>query len=132
MVDNADVMSRPRHPRRRCGLPAVAVVALDVLALATCRSGSPTPSRPAAPRRQQLPNAGGRAGLPASAPHWWVAATTNPTVLARPTVGANGRPVFDLSSADIEPQSTESSQFQSKEVARRSLTGGSVPILPVT
>lgn len=49
-----------------------------------------------------------------------------------PTVGAKGRPVFDLSSAGIDPQSTESSQFQSKQAACRSLTGGTVPILPVT
>jgi hypothetical protein len=46
-----------------------------------------------------------------------------------PTVGAKGRPVFDLSSAGIDPQSTDSSQFQSKEAACRSLVG-SVPNLP--
>ena len=49
-----------------------------------------------------------------------------------PTVGAKGGPVFDLSSAGIDPQSTESSQFQSKESECRSVTGGSTPILPVT
>jgi hypothetical protein len=49
-----------------------------------------------------------------------------------PTVGAKGRPVFDLSSAGIDPQSTQSSQFQAKEAECRSLTGGSVPNLPVT
>jgi hypothetical protein len=48
-----------------------------------------------------------------------------------PTVGAKGRPVFDLSGAGIDPQSTDSSQFQSKEAACRSLVG-SVPNLPVT
>jgi hypothetical protein len=49
-----------------------------------------------------------------------------------PTVGAKGRPVFDLSRAGIDPQSTDSSQFQSKEAECRSLVGGSVPNLPVT
>ena len=48
------------------------------------------------------------------------------------TVGAKGRPVFDLSGAGIDPQSTGSSQFQAKEAACRSLTGGAVPNLPIS
>jgi hypothetical protein len=49
-----------------------------------------------------------------------------------PTVGAKGRPVFDLSGAGIDPQSAESWPCLSKEAECRSLTGGSVPILRVT
>jgi hypothetical protein len=49
-----------------------------------------------------------------------------------PTVGAKGRPVFDLSGAGIDPQSANLSQFWSKEEECRRLVGGTVPILPVT
>jgi hypothetical protein len=49
-----------------------------------------------------------------------------------PTVGAKGRPVFDLSGAGIDPQSADSSQLRPKEEECRRLTGGSVPILPIT
>jgi hypothetical protein len=49
-----------------------------------------------------------------------------------PTIGAKGRPVFDISSAGIDPQSTGSSQFRSEDRECRSLIGGSVPNLPTT
>jgi len=49
-----------------------------------------------------------------------------------PTVGAKGRPVFDLSSAGIDPQSVDSSRFRSAAGKCRSLVGGSVPMLPST
>jgi hypothetical protein len=43
-----------------------------------------------------------------------------------------GRPVFDLSGAGIDPQSTDSPQFVSKDRECRRLHGGSVPSLPFT
>lgn len=49
-----------------------------------------------------------------------------------PNVGAKGRPVFDLSSAGIDPQSTNSSQFASEDRKCRRLVGGTVPTLPST
>jgi hypothetical protein len=49
-----------------------------------------------------------------------------------PTVGAKGRPVFDLSGAGIDPQSADSSRFLSREGECRRLVGGSVPNLPIT
>jgi hypothetical protein len=49
-----------------------------------------------------------------------------------PTVGAKGRPVFDLSGAGIDPQSAATPQFLSKEGDCRRVVGGSVPTLPST
>jgi hypothetical protein len=50
-----------------------------------------------------------------------------------PTISPKGgRPVFDLSGAGIDPQSTDSSQFRSKDLECRRLVGGSVPSLPTT
>jgi hypothetical protein len=50
-----------------------------------------------------------------------------------PSISAKGgRPVFDLSAADIDPQSTESSRFRSTDRECRHLGGGSVPSLPFT
>ena len=49
-----------------------------------------------------------------------------------PTVGAKGRPVFDLSHAGIDPDSTNTSQFRSNDRDCRRLIGGSVPTLPST
>ena len=49
-----------------------------------------------------------------------------------PTISAKGRPVFDLSGAGIDPKSTDSSQFRSKEAECRSQAGGSAPNLPST
>ena len=49
-----------------------------------------------------------------------------------PTVGAKGRPVFDLSGAGIDPQSANLSQFRSKQDECQRLIGGSVPSLPDT
>jgi hypothetical protein len=43
-----------------------------------------------------------------------------------------GRPVFDLGGAGIDPQSTDSPLFMSKDRECRRLIGGSVPILPYT
>jgi hypothetical protein len=43
-----------------------------------------------------------------------------------------GRPVFDLSGAGIDPRSTDSPQFVSKDRECRRLHGGSVPSLPFT
>jgi hypothetical protein len=53
-----------------------------------------------------------------------------------PTVSAKGRPVFDLSAAGLDPQSTayskDSSQFGSTDRTCRGMVGGSVPTLPYT
>lgn len=50
-----------------------------------------------------------------------------------PSIGAKGgRPVFDLSSAGIDVQSTDSPQFAAKERACRNIPGGPVPNLPFT
>ena len=43
-----------------------------------------------------------------------------------------GRPAFDLSSAGIDPQSTDSSPFVSTDSACRREIGGSVPTVPYT
>jgi hypothetical protein len=48
-----------------------------------------------------------------------------------PTIN-KGRPAFDLSNAGIDKQTTDSSQFESKDRECRRLTGGSVPKLPYT
>jgi hypothetical protein len=207
MVDSARVMSRPRHSRRRRGLPAVAVVATAVLALAACSSGgspSSTGGSPQAGAATNFPSAVAYSacmrsnGVPnfpdpdskgnppqADPQHLGVSSSAlqaaeqacqhllptsgslqqqtqqcllfgacPPTLLQQlltversyaqcirshglpnwpdPTVGAKGRPVFDLSSAGIAPQSTDSSQFRATEGECRSLVGGSVPILPFT
>jgi hypothetical protein len=206
MVDTARVMRRPRHPRL-CGLPAAAIVAAAVLAMAACSSGSSPSSTGVSPHAgaatnfrsvvaysacmrsngvPHFPDPDSKGNPPQADPqHLGVSSSqlqaaeqacqhllptggslqqqTQQCVLfgdcpqallqqlltaeqryaqcmrshgvpswPDPTVGAKGRPVFDLSSAGIDPQSTESSQFQSKEAECRSLTGGSVPILPVT
>jgi hypothetical protein len=50
-----------------------------------------------------------------------------------PSISAKGgRPVFDLSGAGIDTQSTDSPQFRSKDRECRLLTGGAVPSLPYT
>jgi hypothetical protein len=50
-----------------------------------------------------------------------------------PSISAKGgRPVFDLSAAGIDPQSTDSSWFRSTDRECRHLSGGSVPSLPFT
>jgi hypothetical protein len=50
-----------------------------------------------------------------------------------PSISAKGgRPVFDLSGAGIDTQSTDSPQFRSKERECRRLTGGDLPTLPYT
>jgi hypothetical protein len=49
-----------------------------------------------------------------------------------PTVGAKGRPVFDLTNAGIDPQATDSSQFRSKDLQCRRVVGSVVPTLPST
>jgi len=48
-----------------------------------------------------------------------------------PTV-AKGRPVFDLSSAGIDPQSTDSARLAAQDDECRRSIGGSVPRLPTT
>jgi hypothetical protein len=48
-----------------------------------------------------------------------------------PTIN-KGRPAFDLGSAGIDAQSTDSSQFMAKDDECRRLVGGSVPELPYT
>jgi len=54
------------------------------------------------------------------APNW-----PDPSISAK-----GGRPVFDLSAAGIDPQSTESSWFRSTDRECGRLGGGSVPTLP--
>jgi hypothetical protein len=49
MNDSTGVVRRPRHPLRRRGLPAAAVVATAVLALAACSSGGSPPSTGGSP-----------------------------------------------------------------------------------
>jgi hypothetical protein len=49
-----------------------------------------------------------------------------------PTIDSRGHPVFDLGSAGIDAQSTDSSQFRAKDDECRRLLGGSVPDLPYT
>ena len=50
-----------------------------------------------------------------------------------PSISAKGgRPVFDLGTAGIDTQFTDSPQFRSKDRECRRLTGGSVPSLPFT
>lgn len=50
-----------------------------------------------------------------------------------PTISAKGgRPVFDLSGAGIDPQSTDLPQLSSVDRECRQLIGGSVPRLPTT
>lgn len=48
-----------------------------------------------------------------------------------PTIG-KGRPVFDVSAAGIDPQSTSSSRFRAADGECRGVTGGSVPRLPTS
>jgi hypothetical protein len=50
-----------------------------------------------------------------------------------PTISRKGgRPVFDITSAGIDTQFTDSSQFRSKDLECRRQIGGSVPSLPTT
>jgi hypothetical protein len=50
-----------------------------------------------------------------------------------PTISAKGgRPVFDLTAAGIDPQSTDSPQLSSVDRECRQLIGGSIPRLPTT
>lgn len=204
MVDNARVRSRPR---RRHGLPAVAIVAAAVLALAACGSGGSPSSADGSPHAgaatnspsavaysacmrsngvPTFPDPDSKGNPPQADPQLLGVSSSRlqaaqtacqplypnngslqqqtqqcvstgdcPQTLLQqlltversyaqcmrshgvptwpdPTVGAKGRPVFDLSRAGIDPQSTDSSQFQAKEAECRSLVGGTVPNLPVT
>ena len=206
MLDSARVMRRPRHPRR-CGLPAAAIVATAILAMAACSSGGSPSSTSGSPHARgssssssavaysacmrsngvpNFPDPDSKGNPPQADPqHLGVSSSQlqaaeqacqhllptsgslqqqtqqcllfgdcPQTLLQQlliverryaqcmrshgvpdwpdPTVGAKGRPVFDLSSAGIDPQSVDSSQFRSMEGECRSFVGGSVPILPFT
>ena len=206
MLDSARVMRRPRHPRR-CGLPAAAIVATAILAMAACSSGGSPSSTSGSPHARgssssssavaysacmrsngvpNFPDPDSKGNPPQADPqHLGVSSSQlqaaeqacqhllptsgslqqqtqqcllfgdcPQTLLQQlliverryaqcmrshgvpdwpdPTVGAKGRPVFDLSSAGIDPESADSSQFRSMEGECRSFVGGSVPILPFT
>ncbi len=60
MNDSTGVVRRPRHPLRRRGLPAAAVVATAVLALAACSSGGSPSSTGGSP------HAGGSTSSPSA------------------------------------------------------------------